>query len=51
MTKVDAVLPTLPAPVAAPIWVRALIIHGLGLSAAWIGVVGYGLVILIELAF
>ena len=33
-----------------PIWPGAMIVLGLGVTAAWIGLLGYGLVKLIELA-
>jgi hypothetical protein len=33
-----------------PIWPTAVIVFGIGLTAAWVGLLGYGLVKLIELA-
>ena len=38
------------APIVRQIWPQAVIILGLGLSAAWICFLGYGIVKLIEMA-
>ena len=51
-----AVAQTVLAPATADqlihrIWPPAMIALGLGLTAAWIGLLGYGLVLLVELAF
>lgn len=51
-----AVAQTVLAPATAGqlirrIWPAAMIALGLGLTAAWIGLLGYGLVLLVELAF
>jgi len=35
----------------SPIWARAMVIIGLGLTAAWTCLLGYGLVKLVQLAF
>ena len=46
---------TAPAPAAEPLtrrmWAPVMIALGLGLTAAWTGLLGYGLVSLIALAF
>jgi hypothetical protein len=35
--------------VADPFWPKAVVVLGLGLTAVWIGVLGYGIVKLIQL--
>lgn len=37
-------------PVRHPVWPVVLIVFGLSLTAAWIGLLGYALVRLVELA-
>ena len=55
MQTLTAIAPTAPAPGADPlirrIWAPAMIALGLGLTAAWACLLGYGLVSLIALSF
>ena len=39
-----------PVQVIRRVWPRTIVALGLGLSAAWAGLLGYGLLILLDLA-